>query len=482
MNKKIFLISLIVLSGFCLSSPTISLASGCLVDPDIKNEDGSEKEKKFKTIKKAIEKDCKEIILAAGEHNGNITLESGVSLEGKNQDKTLISGTVTMKNGTSLTKVTVSGSGGVLVEKDAKIKLKNVKIKGASTGIKTVVGKGRVTAEGVKIFSGGKGMYLQSGNDVKITNCDVSNNKEEGIDIRSNVSGTISGNSIIGNGESGIEVILGKADLVISGNSIKKNKASGIATQYYSGMGKTGAVKIKNNVISGNSHYGVDCKMPSGGHSPSGFWNNSLDMSSNKLIDNKNGNFAPRCSLPELARQGAVLTKEEKEAAIKKIEEEKKKKEEALKKEREDSLIQREKKENEEREETLRRLEQERQQKEQELKEKENAVNKLLGELEIIETADQGDNLELNKRSKFSLFFLGANQQAIQQIESRRAEFQSNAELSQQNIFQIENETKRADYQEKLSYFKKKRSEVEQNVKEKREKKGVFGWIFKLKK
>ena len=296
----------IVLSGFCLSSPTISLASGCLVDPDIKNEDGSEKEKKFKTIKKAIEKDCKEIILAAGEHNGNITLESGVSLEGKNQDKTLISGTVTMKNGTSLTKVTVSGSGGVLVEKDAKIKLKNVKIKGASTGVKTVVGKGRITAEGVKIFSGGKGMYLQSGNDVKITNCDVSNNKEEGIDIRSNVSGTISGNSIIGNGESGIEVILGKADLVISGNSIKKNKASGIATQYYSGMGKTGAVKIKNNVISGNSHYGVDCKTPSGGHSPSGFWNNSLDMSSNKLIDNKNGNFAPRCSLPELARQGAV--------------------------------------------------------------------------------------------------------------------------------------------------------------------------------
>ena len=111
MNKKIFLISLIVLNGFCLSSPTISLASGCLVDPDIKNEDGSEKEKKFKTIKKAIEKDCKEIILAAGEHNGNITLESGVSLEGKNQDKTLISGTVTMKNGTSLTKVTVSGVG-----------------------------------------------------------------------------------------------------------------------------------------------------------------------------------------------------------------------------------------------------------------------------------------------------------------------------------------------------------------------------------
>ena len=84
--------------------------------------------------------------------------------------------------------------------------------------------------------------------------------------------------------------------------------------------------------------------------------------------------------------------------------------------------------------------------------------------------------------SKFNLFFLGANQQAIQQIESRRAEFQSNAELSQQNIFQIENETKRADYQEKLSYFKKKRSEIEQNVKEKREKKGVFGWIFKLKK
>ncbi|HHX58871.1 MAG TPA: hypothetical protein GX706_03850 [Candidatus Moranbacteria bacterium] len=475
LNKSI----LIVASFFFL--PMTSLAADCLVDAGFKNGNGGEKEKKFKTISKALEKGCKKVVVTAGEYNGDITLDSSVSLEGKNRDKVLINGKVTMKNGASLSGLTVSGPGGVSVVEDASVKLNNLKIKGASVGIKTVVGKGKVTVNNVKIFSGKKGMYLQAGNNVKITNCDVSNNKEEGIDIRANVSGTISGNSIINNGESGIEVILGKADLVISGNSIKKNKSSGIASQYYSGMGKTGAVKIKNNAIAGNSHYGINCKTPSGGRPPEGFWEASMDMFSNKLTDNKLGNFAPKCSLSEMMQRGAVMTKEEREAAIKQAEEDKKREEEELKKVREEELIARERKENEAREETLWRLEQERQQKEQEQREKEAAIDELIESLKLIKESDQEDNAQLNKRSKFALFFIGANQQIIRQIEGRKDDFQSKIELLQQNIFEVESETKRSGSQDQLNDFKKSREAIEKNIQEKKLKRGIFNWLKREK-
>ncbi len=461
--------------------PALVLASGrCYVDQDGKKGDGS-KSKPYQSISQALAKDCSHISVAKGKYSGDIVIGKKVSVRGKGKNQVTIAGTVTMKDGASLSGVTVTGSGGVVAAKNAAIEVKDVKISGALVGIKTVAGKGGVTAKNVRITDGRKGFYLQSGNHVKISNCNISGNKEEGIDIRSDVSGTISNNSIIGNGESGIEVILGKADLVISGNTIKRNKSSGIAAQYYRKTGKSGAVKVKNNIISANRQYGINCKAPSGGSPPKGFWGASLDMFSNKLMGNGDGNFAQLCGLSELVQQGASMSKEEQAAALKKAEEEERKRQEEEKKKDQEALIARERKENEKAEETLRRVEEERRRKEEQQRKLRVQIEQQLEQLNGVKQADQKDNAQLNERSKFTLFLIGADQNLAAQIIGREENFQNQLAAIQKEIFQVSNESKRSDFQSQLNELKNLREAILKNAQAKKEKWSLFGWLLKKK-
>lgn len=315
------LIAFLILSGLFFSPVFVRAGYDCYVNDGADSGGDGSKDKPYTKISKALNEVCSEIYVEDGTYADAITLGKNVEIKGSDRNDVVITGKVTMSDGSKMEDVSISG-GGVYIDKDADAKIMDSIIKKSSTGVETY-GGGKLIVEGTKIYDNGKGFYVQAGKYISITSSGVYNNSEEGIDIRANVDGIISGNIIEDNGESGIEVILGKAELTISNNKIKNNGSSGVATQFYEHADKIGDLKINNNTISGNKNFAVDCKLPSGGSPGKEYWTNSLTLIGNNISENKNGDFSPTCKLGTLKIDNATKTEEELEA-------EKKAKEEAL--------------------------------------------------------------------------------------------------------------------------------------------------------
>ncbi|GBE16354.1 hypothetical protein BMS3Abin15_00168 [bacterium BMS3Abin15] len=242
----------------------------------------------------------KKVYIKRGVYNENVNVKGGMQLIGKDRNGVVISGKVTLGNGSKLSKITIS-KGSIEIKNGASVIISNVVIKNAHRNAIETIGIGKLILRDSKIYnSGGKGMYIQYGKDVEITGNEIYSNSEEGIDIRSNVDGVISGNDIHDNGEGGIEVILGGSELSISGNTIKSNKASGIAAQYYEIASGLGAVKIKNNKITKNGGYGLTCGLPSGAKQfVATYWRNSIELQENTFSENHGGNINGECYISE---------------------------------------------------------------------------------------------------------------------------------------------------------------------------------------
>lgn len=78
------------------------------------------------------------------------------------------------------------------------------------------------------------------------------------------------------NGEGGMEIIVGDADMVISNNKFTQNAASGIAVQFYATANTDGQIEISNNTITNNGKYGLDCNVPSGGKPGLNYWKRAI--------------------------------------------------------------------------------------------------------------------------------------------------------------------------------------------------------------
>lgn len=310
MRSLTLMIGFLVIGGLLYPSFVVYAGSEVYVDEDADSGGDGSKDEPYKKIGKALSKGGKTIRIAKGTYDEDITVGKGVSLKGKGRDKVEISGKVTMKDGSKLEDLTVSG-GGVVVDDGADAKLSDVTVKNAGTGIITE-GRGELKLRDVKVHSNGKGMYIQQGKDVEIIGSEIRDNGEEGVDIRANVDGVISGNVISGNRESGIEVILGSSELEISNNNIKNNRASGIAAQYYKSAKKLGGLKITGNKINGSKDYGLTCKAPSGGNPGESYWSDSIVLVGNTMSGNKLGTFAPGCFFAQEKEADAVMTEEEK--------------------------------------------------------------------------------------------------------------------------------------------------------------------------
>lgn len=102
--------------------------------------------------------------------------------------------------------------------------------------------------------SGKRGVYIFK-RKVEISGSDFEGNEEEGIDLHTNLRGTISGNSIKNNKESGIEIIMAGTKITIKGNHISGNKTQGLTIQVYDK--RKGKIKITSNHIEDNSDYGI---------------------------------------------------------------------------------------------------------------------------------------------------------------------------------------------------------------------------------
>ncbi len=273
------------------------------VDAGYSGEEDGSKGKPFNDINEAIESGAKKIFINKGKYEGKVTLEKSTKLYGKSRGDVTIESSVVMGDKTSIKNITISA--GVIVEKNSEATIEKCNIKNFGLiGIDIAAGDGKLTVTDSKIYNGtGKGMYIQAGNEVKISKNEIYGNSQEGIDVRAKVSGVISGNLIYDNGESGIEIIAGSSGVSIVGNTIKKNTASGIAAQFYQENKKNGDILIEKNILSSNNKYGIDCATPSGGNPSSDYWKNSLNLSGNTIKDNKKSAINDFCDILEIVEK-----------------------------------------------------------------------------------------------------------------------------------------------------------------------------------
>ena len=90
---------------------------------------------------------------------------------------------------------------------------------------------------------------------IEISGSDFEGNGEEGIDLHTNLRGTISGNNIKNNKESGIEMIMAGTKISIKGNHISGNQNAGLTIQMYDK--RKGKIKLTKNDIENNNDYGI---------------------------------------------------------------------------------------------------------------------------------------------------------------------------------------------------------------------------------
>lgn len=298
--RQVFFVAFLIFLAFLASKSQASEYS-LYVDSHADSGGNGSKDEPFKDIEDAVKKaDGGDVIyIANGNYDGGFTIPASVKLLGENRDGVVIKGSISSLNDSSLQNLTISGGNFALtVKAGSSVSVKKCTIKNASKiGINMEPGNGKLTLEDSKLTANRKGIYAQKGNQIRIYSSVITKNKEEGLDIRNKVDGTVKGNSITNNGESGIEVILGSSDLSIYDNYISDNSASGIAAQFYVDFGKKGKVKIDGNKIKNNNHYGIKCGAPSGGITPDGYWEKSLNLNSNTFGGNDEGDIAGRCKM-----------------------------------------------------------------------------------------------------------------------------------------------------------------------------------------
>ena len=317
-NKLAVFLGIITFFTFFQYKLAMAESYDLYVDKSYSGDEEGTSEKPFKKISDALEKAANgdKIFIKNGTYEEELVLGEGIGLYGQDKSKTIIknssdsSTTIKGKSNNVLKNLTVYGGySGVVFEKKGEIKkciIKNVK----KNAVDAVLGSSELKISDSKITGNGKGVYVQMGRTIMISNNELSDNGEEGIDIRAKVKGTIQGNSIIGNREGGIEIIIGSSNVDIKNNEISKNKASGIAAQFYAETKKIGEVNIQNNTISQNGHFGIVCNAPSGGDTPKGYWNSSLNLLDNTIENNKKIAISKSCKIVEAVTEEEIKENE----------------------------------------------------------------------------------------------------------------------------------------------------------------------------
>lgn len=263
---------------------------------------GSEKYP-YTNISKAIESALKKkvspisIHLKNGDYVGNTEIPENMRLYGENREKVFLKSNastsvlpiVTLNNNTSLANVTVlGGHTGILIKEQAIIENCSIK-EFKKIGIDVAASSAEIIIKNSEVSnSSGKGFYLQKGRKIQLIGNLVHDNKEEGIDLRQELSGEIRENEIYKNEESGIEMVVGKSSLKIENNKIWDNGSNGIVFQYYDEMPEKGAILVSHNYIKSISseEFAVSVKSPSGGEGRvKNYWRDSITITSDNVIE-----------------------------------------------------------------------------------------------------------------------------------------------------------------------------------------------------
>ncbi|HCU71007.1 MAG TPA: hypothetical protein DIC35_04660 [Candidatus Moranbacteria bacterium] len=428
------------------------------VDSGYSGESDGSKDKPFDKISDAIKNGSKKakIFIKKGKYAENIVIDREVSLFGESKGKVFLSGgTLEVKKNSSLSNVTIEGgSTAIHIDSGADMEINNCIIKKfGKIGIDALPGDGKVAVRNSSIYGGsGKGLYIEQGREIRISESRIYGNKEEGVDIRAKTKGFIKNNDIYDNGESGIEIIIGSSEVVISGNSINNNGASGIASQFYEGTQKIGEIAIKNNNISKNKKYGLDCSFPSGGSPKPSYWGDSLSLSGNNIKDNGMRSINNFCKIID-----AVDEREEKVSNATDENNNLKSKEEVVlsnEKVQDDKI----------------RIE-------EAIWENTENIDRYQGESEI----RIGNRMEkINSVSRWKVFFVGNNQEDLHFIKKEIEINKEQLNRLRDDLRQIENEEAKNGIFVVVDRVEKNIKNGESFVAEKENKKGIFGWFRKI--
>lgn len=235
-------------------------------------EDGSENYP-FKTITTALDYvrskglEEKNILVKKGTYAESVELTNDVNLIGEDRYETVINGEgqnrgIFFHSTKSLVKnLTVKkASVNLKIDKKSKAKIEKCSIKdskrnGIEVDHSSRSKKYKFTLKNSSVKnSGARGMYIFR-RKLEIKGNKISENGEEGIDLHTNVRGTISNNEIKNNKESGIEMIMAGANVSIRENKISSNQTQGVTIQVYDS--RLGKVRLANNDITNNKRYGV---------------------------------------------------------------------------------------------------------------------------------------------------------------------------------------------------------------------------------
>ncbi len=272
-NKTIKLIPIVFFLLF--ASGVQAAAYDFFVDDDSAavSPDGSEAAP-FKTIGAALahiaEGNLKEkiIFVKNGTYAESISLSRDVKLVGESKSGAIIDADahqnainfVSTKSELRTLTIKNAEATNVIVDKKSKVTINNCAIEkagkyGVEVKASSATEKYKFILEDSTVSeSGSQGLYIDK-RKISIADNEIAGSDEEGIDLHQGVKGTVSGNSIHGNGESGIESILSGVTLTFKSNHVTSNHTQGITVQVYSK--KNGKIKMIRNTVRGNHAHGL---------------------------------------------------------------------------------------------------------------------------------------------------------------------------------------------------------------------------------
>ncbi len=474
-----FLFIVIMTTGL-LSNPVFVVASDiCYVDENANDDGDGNSDDPYQNIKKALNDDCEDIVVKKGTYEEDIVMNDNVRIDGVNRDDVVITGQVIMKEKSEISNLTISTSS-VNIESDADATIDNLNIEKANIGINTK-GNGKLTVKNVSLYDNQKAMYLQGGVDVDITNNKIYDNDTKGIDIKDGTEGIISNNSIYDNGDGGIAVVVGESKLEITNNTIKKNKTSGIIVMYYKNISKSDNVKIKDNKITRNKKFGIDCRALSGGNPGKEYWTKSMGVSENKVFDNEDGDFSDTCSIESKEISNTVnseeqmkkqkLLKLQQERESKAATEQKKKLREAKMQQEQDKKAEQKKKSEQE---SLRSKLQQRMN-------LQGKVNKLKQEVDEFYSVDSLSQEKIENRPGILIFFIGPDYKELRSMAERIGRYDAKIQEARKIKSTVTDEAIKKRMQEDIEAMIQKKSLVYNFIKQLNDEFSLFGWFFKKK-
>jgi parallel beta-helix repeat protein len=314
-NRYIKVIPLVVFALFFLPALTRAAGYDFFVDKNSAEaiEDGTEA-RPFKTIGAAMlhiqtEKlKRKTVYIKKGTYAESINISGDTKLIGESEDETIIdadgfqnaANLISTKSEIRNLTIKNSEATAVIVDKKSKVTIDNcnieeagkyavdVKQSSATNKYKFIIKNSEVSGSGLQ------GLYIYK-RKISISGNEIFDNNGEGIDLHPGNKGTISGNNIHANSESGIESILSSGtSLTFKNNYVENNHAQGITVQVYS-TSKKGKVKISSNTIRGNDNYGIRYANYTQSIGPKKFKifaDKYIKLSKNTIKDNDKGDIA----------------------------------------------------------------------------------------------------------------------------------------------------------------------------------------------